>query len=303
MSQPSSSSCPHCGRAASPGDFLCPGCEAIVSADPVLASPQPPPEPSLVQGLLAPPQASLTRRIAYPPPPPPAEEALGDEDDEQTRAYGFRRGEDLPKVIAGLDLDARPLSSFEAFVVSFIDGRTSVAGLARKTRRPLIELQAVLETLIGRGVVRMLDDDDEEKTVPGVPEFARPRETTNTQPGRMLGTTRPRQESISRRIAPAGPTSADGALQKAIALERSGRLEEAIQVLEGAIAVARAPGPLFNKLALVLIQERRDFAGARLLLEKALALEPDNRIYRENLAQVRAMATTLSARISSRGSR
>ena len=96
----------------------------------------------------------------------------------------------------------------------------------------------------------------------------------------------PAPPAPSSRATPAGPAHA---LERAIALEDRGEVEEAIALLEQEIQRAPQPGPLYNRLAVVLIKERRDYPRAEELLNRAIALEPGNQSYRDNLAKVLMM--------------
>jgi Flp pilus assembly protein TadD len=92
------------------------------------------------------------------------------------------------------------------------------------------------------------------------------------------------------------PQPAFNPLQKAIELERSGDYAGAIRVLELAIARSDDPAPLYNRLAIAVVKERRDLSAAEELLQKALALDPDNEVYRQNLMKVLSMSAALTGR-------
>jgi len=79
----------------------------------------------------------------------------------------------------------------------------------------------------------------------------------------------------------------ENVLERAIALERRGDVDGAIQVLKRAIAQAKRPAPVYNKLALALIK-RKEYQEAVLVLEKAVDLEPENPVYQQNLLKVMA---------------
>jgi Type II secretion system (T2SS), protein E, N-terminal domain len=89
---------------------------------------------------------------------------------------------------------------------------------------------------------------------------------------------------------PARPSGAErqteNAVQHALALERRGDVEGAIRFLTGAIAKAPNPAPLYNRLAVVLLNRHRDAQQAERLLHKAIELEPENPVYRQNLLKV-----------------
>lgn len=92
-----------------------------------------------------------------------------------------------------------------------------------------------------------------------------------------------------RRRTVATNSQLDLSLQAALALEQRGETEAAITLLKQAVARAPRPAPLFNRLALVLLHQLSDVRAARELLEEAIALEPDDAVYRQNLQQVLAL--------------
>jgi Flp pilus assembly protein TadD len=85
-------------------------------------------------------------------------------------------------------------------------------------------------------------------------------------------------------------------LQRAIAMEKAGKVEEAIRYLEKCIATTAKPAALYNRLALALIKERRDFRRAEEMIDKAMELDPDNPVYRENSLKIVAMRASASSR-------
>ena len=100
-------------------------------------------------------------------------------------------------------------------------------------------------------------------------------------------------------MRPRGPVPEhvyESPLQRAITLEKSGRMKECIEHLERAIEVAPDPAPLYNRLALVLLKERRDLKGAEALLHKALEHDPDSDVYRQNLLKILMMAGATTGR-------
>ncbi len=91
--------------------------------------------------------------------------------------------------------------------------------------------------------------------------------------------------------APQRPRSeAESVIATAVTMERRGDLDGAIYVLKKGIAQLPQPGPLYNKLALILIHQRRDFRQAEELLHRALELEPENEVYEKNLYKVVTLA-------------
>jgi curved DNA-binding protein CbpA len=61
----------------------------------------------------------------------------------------------LPRLLPGTDLRGLPLSPTEAFVVSRVDGVTSVAEIAEETGKPLAEVVALLERLVALGALTL----------------------------------------------------------------------------------------------------------------------------------------------------
>jgi Flp pilus assembly protein TadD len=65
-------------------------------------------------------------------------------------------------------------------------------------------------------------------------------------------------------------------------------------VLEESIAKSRAPAALYNRLAIALVKERRDYFRAEELINKAIQLEPGNKTYTSNLAKILMMIASYS---------
>jgi hypothetical protein len=79
-------------------------------------------------------------------------------------------------------------------------------------------------------------------------------------------------------------------LQRAVRLEREGQVDRAIELLKRGLARSSAPAPLYNKLALILVNQRKDFLQASELLERAVELEPHNAVFQQNLLKVVGLA-------------
>ncbi|MFY1830184.1 tetratricopeptide repeat protein [Myxococcus fulvus] len=88
----------------------------------------------------------------------------------------------------------------------------------------------------------------------------------------------------------AAPHSPEDLLQRAVRLERAGHVERAIEVLTKAIDRAPDAAALHSKLALILIHQRKDYAQAARLLERAVELEPGNTVFQQNLLKVAALS-------------
>ena len=79
-------------------------------------------------------------------------------------------------------------------------------------------------------------------------------------------------------------------LERAITLERRGEVDGAIHILKRAITQVKEPAALYNKLALILVNQRKDFRQAEELLNKAIALDPNKPVYQQNLFKIVGMA-------------
>jgi len=247
------------------GDFLCPACELIVDFAPVKKAPQPVHEPSIVRALLSPPEAALEPATATPPAPPRrAGSARASPPVATSRFVRLASESDIPRVTLALDSGRPQLSSLEAFVVSLVDGRSTVEQIGSLAGLWPIELQSVLHTLLARDFVRIAPQPP--VLPPPLPRRGRP----------------PRAEPQD--------------LQRAIDLERQGRSEEAIAVLESAIARSSDSAPLYNRLALALVREYRNFDRAAALLRRAIELDPENGTFRENFKRISAGASAMRGR-------
>lgn len=266
--------CPQCHKPLPTGAFMCPRCELVVDGAQVDKSPLPPKETSLVFALLAPADAKLDKAPGPPPPPPPEkpEPGLGADEDEPTvlfQAMPNRLG--VPVVVG--KLDGKHYTAFEAYVVSLVDGVSDVESLGKAAGLKLVEIQSVLHTLVAHGLVKMLPP-------PAVPASLR---ATAPGVGFALEDQAARRTEPFRQAAPAG-MGQQASLQEAIALEKKGDFKGAMKVLARAIELAAQPAPLYNRLALVVIKERRDFVMAESLLQKAVKLDPKREVYLKNLA-------------------
>ena len=95
-----------------------------------------------------------------------------------------------------------------------------------------------------------------------------------------------------RGVSTTPPERPEAVLQKAIALERAGDVGAAVELLERAIARFKKPAPLYNKLAIIILNQFRDHDRAEELLKKAVELEPDNAVYQQNLLKVVTLAAS-----------
>jgi type IV pilus assembly protein PilB len=291
--------CPHCGAPCSPDDFQCARCELLL-----VRHPDDLPERDNV---------SLVRALITVPDRKPVQGVPLSPQQEKTRAYKYAPDAPIPTMIpsitSGLDIAMRPLNPFEAYILSFVDGRTTLKDLALVTNLSAIELRAVFESLSERGIIRVEKVDEkkaEEKKVEArrpttAPEAkaAKPGPPVQETPPTPMPKAAPREPqppvaSTAGQPAAHGDPEADSILQRVVYLERNGKMEEAIELLEQGISQLRSPAPLYNRLGLILLNQRRDYAKSAKLFQKAADLDPDNSIYMMNLYSVlslRAEAT------------
>ncbi len=90
-------------------------------------------------------------------------------------------------------------------------------------------------------------------------------------------------------VVPARRPNAEEVMEHAIRLERAGQVDQAIDVLALAIQQVKQPAPLYNKLALILAHQLREFPRAISLMELALMSAPTNTVYEQNLQMIRSM--------------
>jgi hypothetical protein len=269
--------CPSCGAKTRVGDFLCVKCETILDGAALAEAEPGEQEPTtLVREMLSPPSRSLRRPDPRPPPAPkPQPGQRKRRTTPPTALFAMPASlSDVAEVVADLDAAANGLSDFDAFVVSLVDGTRTVGELRREAGIAEAEIQAVLHTLLERGVVRVFD--------PGRPAAASSRAPARQEVVGPIRAERPRRTSPVE-----GPWASR--LQRAIALQKDGKMDEAIREIERAIEASANPAPLYNRLALALVKARRDFAQAERLLCKAVALDPNNATYFENLAEIAAL--------------
>jgi type IV pilus assembly protein PilB len=291
--------CPHCGAPCSPDDFQCARCELLL-----VRHPDDLPERDNV---------SLVRALITVPDRKPVQGVPLSPQQEKTRAYKYAPDAPIPTMIpsitSGLDIAMRPLNPFEAYILSFVDGRTTLKDLALVTNLSAVELRAVFESLSERGIIRVEKVDEkkaEEKKVEArrpttAPEAkaAKPGPPVQETPPTPMPKAAPREPqppvvSTAGQPAAHGDPEADSILQRVVYLERNGKMEEAIELLEQGISQLRSPAPLYNRLGLILLNQRRDYAKSAKLFQKAADLDPDNSIYMMNLYSVlslRAEAT------------
>ncbi|MBN9682353.1 MULTISPECIES: general secretion pathway protein GspE [unclassified Corallococcus] len=297
---PEDLACPHCGASCKPGDFQCARCELLL----VRSVEDLPPRDnvSLVRALLTSPEQTGARGV----PRPPQQEA--------TRVVTFQaqaKGPPVrPVIVAGLDLVNRPLSPFEAYVLSFVDGRTALSDMALITKVTELELRAVFESLSERGVTKLvgtLASAEVAFTGDGVPAFGRSEPKTVPSAAKAVARapgakTQAPMPSVSLAsaltskpppVAPAPVARKEDAqeevLQRVVRLEQAGKLAEALDLLERSIGLLPKPAPLYNRMGMILLNHQRDYERASAFFQKASDLEPENSVYTMNLYSVLAL--------------
>lgn len=268
--------CPSCGAAVSPRDFQCGKCELLLLGD--LGDPDEVTEPSLVRQLLSVPQNRPGKGV-------PARSKVGRHPNpwelEVTAPAPFTFHEEMvPQLVGGVDVALSPLHPFEAYVASFLDGRHTLAEVAHRAGLGNAEVKAVLMTLVAKGVAHL------HPILPIEPKTAPERPRNRAARGRLSQGRKPTLDGQQKALD--GPATL---LHRAVNLERTGDFDGAVKVLEEGIAALEQPAPLYNRLALTVINQRRDYALAQDLLKRACQLEPENEIYEQNLMKVVTLAT------------
>jgi hypothetical protein len=313
--------CPECHAPIAPDDFLCENCQLLLN--PQLASGEYViSEPSIVRALISPPMRTSSQEI------PAAGGGRTVHDSETVRFAIPIDDAQVPYLTANMDIALRPLRPFEAYVASFIDGTQSVSDLAEASKLPSIEIKVVLKALMERSMVEL-----HRQPAPRPPEDSLPliegTEFIEEEPPIVVGTqgikppppppealrteppppripiTLPPAPPVSRPISTSVPTVApavpsvpersEDLLQRVVRFEREGQVDRAIELLKRGLAQSSAPAPLYNKLALILVNQRKDFTLAAELLERAVELEPHNPVYQQNLSKVVGIAANAPA--------
>jgi type IV pilus assembly protein PilB len=271
--------CPHCGAPSGPDDFQCARCELLLVRSPEDLPPRD--NVSVVRALLSIPDRGGTRGVPERP------------EQDKTRVSSYTQAASgppgIPVIIGGLDIAQKPLNPFEAYILSFVDGRTSLADMALITKLMEVELRAVFESLGERGVTKMTSvepkraaparkkvelKDDLPATVPAPAAAPAP---IVAQPQKKAPAAKPASAPAEK---PADPT--DDILQRIVRLERSGKINEAIELLESGISKLPKPAPLYNRLGLIILNQQRDYTRAAELFKKAAELDPDTSVYMMN---------------------
>ncbi|WP_224370662.1 GspE/PulE/PilB domain-containing protein [Hyalangium versicolor] len=286
---PDDDACPHCGAPIQAGDFQCDRCELLLVRSPEDLPPRD--NVSLVRSLLSIPDRQLAREVPSPP------------HHEKTRVASYSLdavvAAQIPTIAAGLDIAEKALNPFEAYILSFVDGRTSLADIARITALSEVELHAIFESLSERGITRVTSPKPPSaRRSPPAPEKGSapapapaPAQAKKAAPARAQGQPPPpakeeRQPAAEPRPADRNEDVTQGVLQLVVLLERSGKIDEAVEVLDRGISQLPKPAPLYNRLGMILLNQRRDYAKAMELFQKAADLDPDNTTYMMNLYTV-----------------
>ncbi|RKH60614.1 general secretion pathway protein GspE [Corallococcus sp. AB049A] len=292
--------CPHCGASCKPGDFQCARCELLL----VRSVEDLPPRDnvSLVRALLTQPEQTGARGV----PKPPQQEATRVVT-FQAQAQAKTKGPPVrPVIVAGLDLVNRPLSPFEAYVLSFVDGRTALSDMAMITQVTELELRAVFESLSERGVTKLvgtLASAEASFSGDGTPVFDRsePKPPPSAKAGAARAPAARPSVSLASTltakpppVAPAPPVpkvedSQEQVLQRVVRLEQAGKMAEALDLLERSIGLLPKPAPLYNRMGMILLNHQRDYERASEFFQKASDLEPESSVYTMNLYSVLAL--------------
>ncbi len=146
--------CPVCAAKAHPNDFQCAGCGYVLNLSPVALGDEPD-APSIVLALLSPTKTDPNKRASRPPeaPAPPVPVGLDAEPVPTVRLNLWPDRMAVPELVASVDVVLSPLSEFEAFLASFIDGRRRLPEIVRDSGLSEIETSIILQSLVDRAVV------------------------------------------------------------------------------------------------------------------------------------------------------
>ncbi|MCP3168515.1 GspE/PulE/PilB domain-containing protein [Myxococcus qinghaiensis] len=247
---PEDDACPHCGAPTLPKDFQCPRCELLLVRH--VEDLPPRDNVSLVRALLTQPERNGTSGT---PRAPQTEATRASAFDAPTGGANAR-----PFLVGGLKIANLKLSPFEAYVLSLVDGHTSLADLSLITQLAEVELRALFASLEERGVTQLY-------------EVAPP-------------TARPAPRPVTQAPVPRAEDANEDLLQRVIRMEQEGRWSEAMELLERGIGLLPSPAPLYNRLGMIVVNHHRDYARATALFQKAADLEPENNLYTMNLYSV-----------------
>jgi len=301
--------CPQCKRKLALDAFQCPDCELILEGA-VLGEEEHSKEHTLIRSLLAPPQESSSRTAINVPEDlvAAARATIRRAAPERTTVMSFLAAStDVPTLDPSLDLTEFSLSDFEAFVLSAMDGQSNVDTIRQLVGISRQEMQAVLQALVDKKLVQIREVEakgkgETKRAAPAdpvsdeLPVFKAPAEAIRPAMDKPRAPPPPpapppvvHTPRVRPMPPPPKPPAAVSPLQRAIELEKAGDIDRAIEVLERAVAKSRDPAPLYNRLGIVLLKERRDFARAEKYLEKARELDPDNSVYEQNYFRIVAL--------------
>nr|QLH55498.1 response regulator [Myxococcus sp.] len=261
---PEDDACPHCGAPTLPKDFQCPRCELLLVRH--VEDLPPRDNVSLVRALLTQPERNGTSGT---PQAPQAEATRTSSFDAPTGGANAR-----PFIVGGLKVANLRLSPFEAYVLSLVDGHTSLADLSLITQLAEVELRALFASLEERGVTRLYE------IPPPTSRAASAREA----PSEAVAA--PPPPPVTREPAPRAEDANEDVLQRVIRMEQEGRWAEAVELLERGIGLLPSPAPLYNRLGMIVLNHHRDYERATALFQKASDLAPENNLYTMNLYSV-----------------
>jgi hypothetical protein len=290
--------CPHCGAPSAPNDFQCARCELLLVRSPEDLPPRD--NVSVIRALISIPDRAGPRGAA-----PPLSQ------NDKTRVSSFTKAAAgppaVPSITAGLDLAQKPLNPFEAYILSFVDGRTKLADLELITGLAEVELRAVFESLSERGVTKMTAVEPPKRAArarqEAEPQNVQPAPAPAPAPAAVAPQAKAPAPAPARPPAEKSVETTDDILQRIVRLERSGKVNEAIELLEGGIAKLPKPAPLYNRLGLIILNQQRDYTRAAALFKKAAELDPETTVYQMNLYSVlslEAEATNPGKKVSRR---
>lgn len=323
---PSPRSCPQCGSPIAGDDFQCTACELLL--DPDAISEDIKTEPSLIRALLSPPERRPSGdlpvvdidMVGF------EEESLPVTDRFVLPAFAARprllAGLEIAGKLTGLEAHVASFIDGQASIPTIAESARLSEIEVQAVLRTLQERRVVELVHSPRPPPQVRPDVTRSRAPPPVlspaaPTMRRPEEgpahralapapASRPSAARPQATKAPEQIAPTRarpplpvsvpparvvplqELPPVAAESEESVLQRAVALERSGQIDGAIHVLTRAMARAKSPAPLYNRLALILIAQRREYEyeQAEKLLQQAVELEPDNAVYQQNLFKV-----------------
>jgi hypothetical protein len=321
--------CPECHAPVAPDDFLCENCQLLLN--PQLASGEYViTEPTIVRALMSPPSRTASREI----PAVTVGASVHDKEtvrfsvpihDEEVpyltasvdvalrplppfEAYIASFIDGTQSISALAEATRLPLIEIKLVIKSLIDRRMVELHPQPALRPPEDELPLIEGVEFMEDAPPIVMGTETVEPPPPPPEAIRAEPPPPRLPIVLPPAPPPSRPSMASQASvvppvapPPSPTASEASahsediLQRAVRFERDGQVDRAIELLKRGLAQVTAPAPLYNKLALILVNQRKDFLQAAELLERAVELEPHNPVFQQNLLKVVGLAANAPA--------